>query len=83
RSLEVRVDEALSALFLDARDHIAQLIDLLAEDGNLDRLDEPLQVRGLRLVDRLALYLDASVATAAPAHQGPLSADAQDTQDTG
>ncbi len=83
RSLEVRVDEALSALFLDARDHIAQLIDLLAEDGNLDRLDEPLQVRGHRLVDRLALYLDASVATAAPAHQGPLSADAQDTQDAG
>jgi two-component system chemotaxis sensor kinase CheA len=29
------------------------------------------------------LYLDASVATAAPAHQGPLSADAQDTQDAG
>ncbi|WP_254847130.1 chemotaxis protein CheA [Pseudomonas fluorescens] len=83
RSLEVRVDEALSALFLDARDHIAQLIDLLAEDGNLDRLDEPLQVRGHRLVDRLALYLDASVVTAAPAHQGPLSADAQDTQDAG
>ena len=76
RSLEVRVDEALSALFLDARDHIGQLIDLLAEDGNLDRLDEPLQVQGQRLGERLALYLDGSVATASPTPKGePSSTD--------
>ncbi|WP_342309503.1 chemotaxis protein CheA [Pseudomonas fluorescens] len=78
RSLEVRVDEALSALFLDARDHIGQLIDLLAEDGNLDRLDEPLQVQGQRLGERLALYLDGSVATASPTPKGePSSTDEQ------
>ncbi|WEL63971.1 chemotaxis protein CheA [Pseudomonas sp. CBSPGW29] len=71
RSLEVRVDEALSALFLEARDHISQLIDLLAEDGNLDRLDEPLQVQGDGLVGRLALYLDT-----------PLSGAPQIPQDT-
>ena len=64
RSLEVCVDEALSALFLDARDHIGQLIDLLAEDGNLDRLDEPLQVQGQRLSERLGLYLEGSLPTA-------------------
>ncbi|WLH70898.1 chemotaxis protein CheA [Pseudomonas sp. FP2309] len=66
RSLEVRVDEALSALFLDARDHISQLIDLLAEDGHLDRLDEPLQLQGQRLGARLAQYLDAPLASVAP-----------------
>lgn len=64
RSLEVRVDEALSALFLDARDHIGQLIDLLAEDGHLDRLDEPLRAQGQRLAERLAQYLDTPVAAA-------------------
>ncbi|WP_082118746.1 chemotaxis protein CheA [Pseudomonas veronii] len=67
RSLEVRVDEALSALFLDARDHIGQLIDLLAEDGNLDRLDEPLRVQGQCLGERLAQYLEGSVPSASPA----------------
>ncbi|WP_439855774.1 chemotaxis protein CheA [Pseudomonas yamanorum] len=79
RSLEVRVDEALSALFLEARDHISQLIDLLAEDGNLDRLDEPLQVQGDGLVGRLALYLDTPLSSAphipqdTPADSQPLA----------
>ncbi|WP_017479020.1 MULTISPECIES: chemotaxis protein CheA [unclassified Pseudomonas] len=79
RSLEVRVDEALSALFLEARDHISQLIDLLAEDGNLDRLDEPLQVQGDGLVGRLALYLDTPLSSAphipqdTPADSPPLA----------
>ncbi|MFL9674431.1 MULTISPECIES: chemotaxis protein CheA [Pseudomonas] len=75
RSLEVRVDEALSALFLDARDHIGQLIDLLAEDGNLDRLDEPVRAQGQALIERLSLYLDAAVSTPAPALQAPAPAD--------
>jgi two-component system chemotaxis sensor kinase CheA len=75
RSLEVRVDEALSALFLDARDHIGQLIDLLAEDGNLDRLDEPVRAQGQSIIERLSLYLDAAVSTPAPALQAPAPAD--------
>ncbi|CAI8871925.1 two-component system, chemotaxis family, sensor kinase CheA [Pseudomonas marginalis] len=75
RSLEVRVDEALSALFLDARDHIGQLIDLLAEDGNLDRLDEPVRAQGQSIIERLSLYLDAAVSTSAPALQAPAPAD--------
>jgi two-component system chemotaxis sensor kinase CheA len=75
RSLEVRVDEALSALFLDARDHIGQLIDLLAEDGNLDRLDEPVRAQGQSIIERLSLYLDAAVSTPAPAVQAPAPAD--------
>jgi len=75
RSLEVRVDEALSALFLDARDHIGQLIDLLAEDGNLDRLDEPVRAQGQALIERLSLYLDAAASTPAPALQAPAPAD--------
>ncbi|MDO9345505.1 MAG: chemotaxis protein CheA [Pseudomonas sp.] len=78
RSLEVRVDEALSALFLDARDHIGQLIDLLAEDGHLERLDEALRFQGQRLAARLALYLDAPVATAsAHAQEHPSAVDQQ------
>jgi len=77
RSLEVRVDEALSALFLDARDHIGQLIELLAEDGNLDRLDEPLRAQGQRLSERLALYLEGAVSTASPLRQDKPSADGQ------
>lgn len=77
RSLEVRVDEALSALFLDARDHIGQLIDLLAEDGNLDRLDEPLRAQGQSLIERLSLYLEAAVSTPAPALQATSPADEQ------
>ncbi|WP_339450578.1 chemotaxis protein CheA [Pseudomonas sp. JAI120] len=77
RSLEVRVDEALSALFLDARDHIGQLIDLLAEDGNLDRLDEPLRAQGQSLIERLSLYLEAAVSTPAPAFQATSPADEQ------
>ena len=75
RSLEVRVDEALSALFLDARDHIGQLIDLLAEDGNLDRLDEPVRAQGQSIIERLSLYLDAAVSTPAPALQATAPAD--------
>jgi len=77
RSLEVRVDEALSALFLDARDHIGQLIDLLAEDGDLDRLDQPLRSQGQRLVEHLALYLEGAVATASPALPDQLPAASQ------
>ncbi|KRP45950.1 chemotaxis protein CheA [Pseudomonas libanensis] len=77
RSLEVRVDEALSALFLDARDHIGQLIDLLAEDGDLDRLGEPLRVQGQRLAERLSMYLQAPVAPPAsvPQDQPPAAAE--------
>lgn len=74
RSLEVSVDEALSALFLDARDHIGQLIDLLAEDGHLDRLDEPLRVQGQRLAERLALYLEGQASASATAQDQPPTA---------
>ncbi|WP_198557213.1 chemotaxis protein CheA [Pseudomonas fluorescens] len=76
RSLEVRVDEALSALFLDARDHIGQLIDLLAEDGHLERLGEPLRIQGERLAERLSMYLEAPVATPATVPQDAPSAAA-------
>ncbi|MBD8099491.1 chemotaxis protein CheA [Pseudomonas fluorescens] len=76
RSLEVRVDEALSALFLDARDHIGQLIDLLAEDGHLERLGEPLRIQGERLAERLSMYLEAPLATPATVPQGAPSAAA-------
>ncbi|MFL1417279.1 chemotaxis protein CheA [Pseudomonas fildesensis] len=77
RSLEVRVDEALSALFLDVRDHIGQLIDLLAEDGNLDRLDEPLRAQGQRLSEHLAQYLEGAVSTVSPTVQRTLSTGEQ------
>ena len=77
RSLEVRVDEALSALFLDARDHIGQLIDLVAEDGHLDRLEESLQVQGQRLGERLGMYLEGSLPTASATAQGTPSTDDQ------
>ncbi|TKK30569.1 chemotaxis protein CheA [Pseudomonas sp. CFBP13528] len=76
RSLEVRVDEALSALFLDARDHIGQLIDLLAEDGHLERLGEPLRIQGERLAERLSMYLEAPLATPATVPQDAPSAAA-------
>jgi two-component system chemotaxis sensor kinase CheA len=76
RSLEVRVDEALSALFLDARDHIGQLIDLLAEDGHLERLGEPLRIQGERLAERLSMYLEAPLATPATVPQDASSAAA-------
>ncbi|AKA86006.1 chemotaxis protein CheA [Pseudomonas synxantha] len=77
RSLEVRVDEALSALFLDARDHIGQLIDLLAEDGDLERLGEPLRVQGQRLAERLSMYLQAPCALPASVaqDQSPMAAE--------
>jgi two-component system, chemotaxis family, sensor kinase CheA len=77
RSLEVRVDEALSALFLDARDHIGQLIDLVAEDGHLDRLEESLQVQGQRLGEQLGTYLEGSLPTASATAQGTPSTDDQ------
>ncbi|MFS2158855.1 chemotaxis protein CheA [Pseudomonas sp. Pseusp122] len=69
RSLEVRVDEALSALFLEARDYINQLIDLLAVDGNLDRLDEAVRAQGQGLSDRLALYMESAESTDAPTRE--------------
>ncbi|NVZ60682.1 chemotaxis protein CheA [Pseudomonas gingeri] len=57
RGNELRVDEALSALFLQVRDHLGELIDLLASHGDLQGLTSAHEQQGAALVDRLNRYL--------------------------
>ncbi|WP_248799856.1 chemotaxis protein CheA [Pseudomonas sp. MWU13-2105] len=58
RGNELRVDEALSALFLQVRDHLGELIDLLARHGDLQGLSADHERQGSTLVARLNRYLE-------------------------
>ncbi|CAD5200443.1 chemotaxis protein CheA [Pseudomonas sp. FEN] len=62
RGNELRVDEALSALFLQVRDHLGELIELLARHGDLQGLTADHERQGSALVARLNHYLEASLA---------------------
>lgn len=57
RSLEVRMDDGMSALFLDVRDHLNELIEMLARQGNLQALTADQVRRGSELEARLNGYL--------------------------
>ena len=61
RGNELRVDEALSALFLQVRDHLGELIDLLARHGDLQGLTADHERQGSALVARLNGYLEPSL----------------------
>ena len=63
RGNELRVDEALSALFLEVRDHLGELIELLARHGDLEGLTIDQQRQGSVLVERLNRYLQPSLAS--------------------
>lgn len=68
RGNELRVDEALSALFLEVRDHLCVLIDLLACHGDLQGMTGEHERHGAALVARLNGYL------AHPPESAPLTA---------
>ncbi|WP_248802344.1 chemotaxis protein CheA [Pseudomonas sp. MWU13-2100] len=80
RGNELRVDEALSALFLQVRDHLGELIELLAQHGDLQGITVDHERQGSALVARLNRYLAPSpepepgalVATAASDSAGGL-----------
>ena len=58
RGNELRVDESLSALFLEVRDHLCTLIELLASHGDLHGMTAEHEQQGAALVERLNRYLD-------------------------
>ncbi|WP_413795332.1 MULTISPECIES: chemotaxis protein CheA [unclassified Pseudomonas] len=58
RGHELRVDESLSALFLEVRDHLCTLIELLARYGNLQGMTAEHERQGAALVERLNRYLE-------------------------
>ncbi|WP_092142326.1 MULTISPECIES: chemotaxis protein CheA [unclassified Pseudomonas] len=60
RGHELRVDESLSALFLDVRDHLCTLIELLASHGDLQGMTAEHERLGAALVERLNRYLEPS-----------------------
>ncbi|WP_256596421.1 MULTISPECIES: chemotaxis protein CheA [unclassified Pseudomonas] len=60
RSLELRMDAGMSALFLDVRDHLNELIEMLAGQGNLQALTADQEHRGGELVARLNAYLSGA-----------------------
>lgn len=57
RGNELQVDEALSALFLQVRDHLCELISLLASHGDLQGMTIEHERQGAVLVERLNSYL--------------------------
>ncbi|WP_447096959.1 chemotaxis protein CheA [Pseudomonas sp. CF10PS3] len=57
RGNELKVDEALSALFLQVRDHLCELINLLASHGDLQGMTIEHERQGAALVERLNSYL--------------------------
>ncbi|SFX29834.1 two-component system, chemotaxis family, sensor kinase CheA [Pseudomonas sp. NFACC49-2] len=58
RGHELRVDESLSALFLEVRDHLCTLIELLASHGDLQGMTAEHERQGAALVERLDRYLE-------------------------
>lgn len=58
RGHELRVDESLSALFLEVRDHLCTLIELLACNGDLQGMTAEHERQGAALVKRLNGYLE-------------------------
>ncbi len=58
RGHELRVDESLSALFLEVRDHLCTLIELLASHGDLQGMTAEHERQGAALVERLNGYLE-------------------------
>lgn len=75
RGNELQVDEALSALFLQVRDHLCELINLLAIHGDLQGMTAEHERQGAALVARLDGYLvhhpDAAQTEAAGEYQEP------------
>ncbi len=61
RGNELRVDEALSALFLQVRDHLGELIELLARHGDLQGMTADHERQGSALVALLNGYLEPSL----------------------
>ncbi|WP_312375533.1 chemotaxis protein CheA [Stutzerimonas nitrititolerans] len=73
RAGELAFDEQLSALFLEAGDHLVRLIDHLDTHRNLDELPSAAREAGQALVSRLSVFLaDTSVCAveAVPALDG-------------